>query len=319
MTKSPSITAQAEQFALISESLSALLSQYAAGNPPHALMISGQFGVGKATLAGLLAQALLCEGPDKPCGLCAGCRKAQTGNHPNLLQVRAADKQRSVKVEQARALLDSLATYPFEAGTRVVLLDQIDIFTPQAQNALLKAIEEPDSSTFFLLTCQNEQAVLITIRSRCQQAKVPDWDEEQISRLLTGRGIQPDEASRLAALSQGSPGKAIQIKDDQAFWEAKRLADETLLSVQTMADLPQASAALRDAREKANLMLDYVQGAALQPALNDPVDVTIGNRARALLESIVTARKYQASNLSWQAIADWMLMNIIKENTQCHP
>ena len=318
MTSDALIAWQFRVFAALSAVLPALLKQYADQSAPHALMISGQFGAGKATLAGLLARALLCEAAgQRPCGACLGCRKTQSLSHPNLLQVRAAEKQRSVKVEQARNLIASLASYPFETGPRVVLLELVDTFTVQAQNALLKAVEEPDSATYFLLTCQNEQAVLSTIRSRCRKVRLPDWPDALITQVLIQQGIPGDEAARLTALAQGSPGKALQIKEDASFWAAKQLADETLLAITDLEQLPEASARLRDARDMADIILDYVQGAALRLVRDTALDPDAGLRAQRLLESVLTARKFQASNLSWQAIADWMLLTIIKENTIC--
>jgi DNA polymerase-3 subunit delta' len=318
MTSDALIAWQSGIFASLSTALPVLLKQYADQSAPHALMISGQFGVGKATLSGLLARALLCEAAGhRPCGACPGCRKTQSLSHPNLLQVRAAQKQRSVKVEQARALIASLSSYPFETGPRVVLLELVDTFTVQAQNALLKAVEEPDSATYFLLTCQNEQAVLSTIRSRCRMVRLPDWPDALIAQVLIQQGIARDEATKLTALAQGSPGKALQIKEDASFWSAKQLADETLLAITNLEQLPEASARLRDARDKADVILDYVQGAALRLAQDAAFDPDAGLRAQQLLESVLAARKFQASNLSWQAIADWMLLTIIKENTIC--
>ena len=115
------------------------------------MLVSGPFGVGKEELCRLLAMTLLCESDNRPCTQCAECSKARHENHPNLLVVSTQARQKTVKVEQARQLLNDLSTYPFQSGRRVVLLLLVDTFTIQAQNALLKSIEEPDQNTFFIL------------------------------------------------------------------------------------------------------------------------------------------------------------------------
>lgn len=308
---------QTAVFSKLSAAFPALIEQYAVHKAPHALLLTGQVGVGKATLAVLLSQALLCENAEKPCGECPGCQKARNQSHTNLLVVKAAENQRSVKVEQARTLLANLSTYPFSAGPRAVLLEQVDTFTPQAQNALLKALEEPDSATFFLLTCENLRAVLTTIRSRCQTFYIPPWPVELVSLLLTDQGIPADEAGQLSGFSGGSPGNALQIRNDPAFWSVKTLVDESILVLDHIRQLPAVSRKLRDAKDKADLLLDYVEDAALRQIKRNALQNLPDKRAQSMLEGVLAARRHQASNLSWQAIVDCLLLKILEDNTEC--
>ena len=317
MADRPHSARRAAYFERLSAALPALTSQYAMRQAPHALLVSGPFGVGKASLAAQLAMALLCTGVDRPCHACPDCKKAQARTHPNLLVVAAAEKQRSVKVEQARTLLVSLSTHPFSPGPRVVLLQAVDIFTPQAQNALLKAIEEPDPATFFLLTCQNEQAVLSTIRSRCQTLRLPPWPEALVHELLLSQGLEKEETTRLSTLCMGSPGLALRIRGDAAFWAVKALCEDTLLSLSDYSQLPRASARLREEKDRAALVLDYAEAAAVR-LLSDPGQGQPGqHRARSLLEGVLKARRQQASNLSWLAISDSLLIKILEETVPC--
>jgi DNA polymerase III delta' subunit len=308
---------QTAVFSKLSAVFPALIEQYAVQKAPHALLLTGQVGVGKATLAVLLSQALLCENAEKPCGKCPGCLKARSRSHTNLLVVKAAENQRSVKVEQARALLASLSTYPFSTGPRVVLLEQVDSFTPQAQNALLKALEEPDSATYFLLTCVNLRAVLTTIRSRCQTLYIPPWPDEMVSLLLMDQEIPADEAAQLSGFSGGSPGKALQIRNDPAFWSVKTLADESILALENISQLPSFSRKLRDVKDKADMLLDYLEDAALRQIKRNAQQNKYGKQARSMLEGVLAARRHQASNLSWQAIVDCLLLKILEDNREC--
>ncbi len=313
MAERTALMAQASVFGRLSPAYAALLDQYAAGRAPHALMLSGPFGVGKGTLAGLLAATLLCENAPAPCGECPGCVKAARRTHPNLLSLGLTDRQNTVKVEQARDLKASLATHPFESGRRAVMLEGVEKYTPAAQNALLKTIEEPEPGTFFLLTTAVESAVLPTIRSRCQRAVVNPWPAEEVARLLMGDGLGREEACDLAALSFGSPGKARLIRQDPRFPAARKAADEAIFSLKGSGDLPAASQKLRDMKDSAELLLDYAEGAALRLAGAGQPSPDAAARARKVLGAVLSARQYRASNVSWQAVADRLLMMISEE------
>lgn len=307
------IQQQTAVFSSLSDAITPLIQQYAARTAPHALMLSGQFGVGKSTLAQLLALALLCQDGNRPCGVCASCLKAKNRSHTNLIVLAVDEKQRSVKVEQARALLASLATHPFSPGPRVVLLKDVDAFTPQAQNALLKAIEEPDPATYFLLTCQNERAVLSTIRSRSQMLRMPPWQDALIQEVLAEKGVPAKEANDLAAMAGGSPGKALAIRDDSEFWSLKALVDDTVLNRSGIKGFPAASRRLKDEKDKAELILDYLEGEALRNNRLAAGPDTKYKASQTLLEAVLTARRQQASNLSWQAVIDSLLLTTLEE------
>ncbi len=309
MVEGQLIKSQAAVFEALFQPLAPLMEQYRLHTAPHALMISGPFGVGKATLAALLAQTLLCTGSAKPCETCSGCRQARRGSHANLLQVGALPRQRSVKVDQARALLANLATHPFSPGPRVVMLEKVDTFTPQAQNALLKAIEEPDSATSFLLTCQNEHAVLPTIRSRCRLVRLPAWPVPLVHQALLMQGLPEEEAGALSQRAMGSPGKALAARADSGYQAMKDTLDQLLTINRDLSRFPALSNQLRDLRERSDQALDYLEDAALGLTGQGCQQAML---ARIVLEGVQNARMQQASNLSWQAIADQLLMNILE-------
>lgn len=317
MPESRLMQQQTAVFQGLSDAILPLIQQYAARTAPHALLLTGQFGVGKSTLALHLAQALLCLDDMKPCGTCPGCVRARSFNHANLIVVKTDLKQRSVKVEQARALLSSLSSYPFSPGPRVIILEELDEFTPQAQNALLKAIEEPDKASYFLLTCQNERAVLPTIRSRCQILRLPPWQDRQVAGVLQEKGIPGEEASELAALAGGSPGKAMEIRDNPDFWSVKSLVEEAIFKAGGIKDFPVASRRLKDEKDKADLILDYLEYQAIRDNQLASGKAEQYEHSQKLLEAVLTARRQQASNLSWQAIIDALLLSILEDNTPC--
>jgi len=152
----------------------------ARGELSHAYLITGPDPAQREKLALFLAQALLCEGPEPPCGTCLPCRKAEKGIHPDLLRLERLPKPDSAKekrqyfvVDQVRAMGMDAAVVPNEGRRKVFLLPEADTMNPQAQNALLKLLEEPPAYAAFLLLGANPGAFLETVRSRCVLLRAP--------------------------------------------------------------------------------------------------------------------------------------------------
>lgn len=134
----------------------------------HAFLITGPDPAEREKLALFLAQALLCEGTgDRPCGKCLPCRKVEKGIHPDLLQkVRLPDSQ-VFKVKQVREIVGEAYVVPNEGKRKVFLLPEADTMNTEAQNALLKLLEEPPAYAAFLLLGANPGSFLETVKSRC--------------------------------------------------------------------------------------------------------------------------------------------------------
>jgi len=162
----------------------------ASGRLPHALLLHGPRGVGKLALAERLGQLLLCEGENRPCGKCDGCRWYLAGTHPDLRRVEpealakgvepgeegeegaeSSSKKKKpsldIKIEQVRALADFLNLRSHRGALRVALLHPAEEMNPNAQNALLKGLEEPPAGAVFILVSHRPHRLLPTVRSRC--------------------------------------------------------------------------------------------------------------------------------------------------------
>ena len=142
------------------------------GHISHAYLFSGEKGSGKRDLAELFAKTILCgnrtEGEDtEPCGRCVSCRKAESGNHPDILYVQH-EKPGVISVDEIRTQVVETATVrPYESAYKVYIIEDADLMNPQAQNALLKTLEEPAPYVVILLLTENKEALLPTILSRC--------------------------------------------------------------------------------------------------------------------------------------------------------
>jgi DNA polymerase-3 subunit delta' len=147
-----------------------LRSKLREGRFPHALIFAGPEGVGKRTCALMVAKALNCQeaGPGDFCDTCVQCRKINAGVHADVLKIGLDEDASEIKIAQVRDLLQLLALRPLEGTHKVFMVDPADAMNPAAANALLKGLEEPPEESHFILLTSNPQALLLTIRSRCQ-------------------------------------------------------------------------------------------------------------------------------------------------------
>lgn len=320
-----------DSFCALGEPQRALVQDVRSGRAPHATLITGIAGTGKRTLARLLACALLCRSDgDRPCMQCKDCRRAQAGTHPDLLMPSVREKDRSIKVDDLRAVIQALSYHAAEGGRRVVLLENAQRMTVQAQNALLKSLEEPDGETTFLLTASGETELLPTVRSRCRVVRVQPWAPAEIERELLRRQVDGAQAQTIAALCGGSLGRALDMYENPAFLSQRTLCERTFFSVRSAQDVPPACALLRDKKDDADALLDLLEqqgreyllhsmnaGSAPKPS-KDALCAHAWEQAspRALenvLSAVLLARRQRTCNVSWQAIADKLLYTISEE------
>lgn len=189
-----------------------LLSEIASGKLSHAYLIEGGEGCGKTYFARLAAAAVLCTGDKPPCGKCPSCVKALAGSHPDLFYF-SPDKKASMGVETVRDIKKSLFFMPNDGDRKVYIIDDAQKMTVQAQNALLKFIEEPPASVLFFIVADKKESLLPTVVSRTRIISLAPSDNADIRRFLMSEskksgGEQIDEAINMA---EGSPGKALKL------------------------------------------------------------------------------------------------------------
>jgi len=187
---------------------------------PPAMLFSGPSGVGKKTLALAVGRALLCEArAEDACDACSACRRVARGLHPDVVLVEPDGL--SIKIEQVRDVVREIAGRPFEGRARAFVLDEAHLVTEQAQNALLKSLEEPAPTSHVFLVTASPQALLPTIRSRCQVLRFSPLPQSLLeAHLRDSAGLPPEEARLRAALSGGSLGVALAFESEA--WRALR-------------------------------------------------------------------------------------------------
>ncbi len=196
-----------------------LQKHIAQNNVRHAYLLSGAPGIGRRSLAIRFAQALNCiqpPAPGQPCGECRLCRQIARMQQADLTVTQSLDDARSIKVEQIRELQPSLSLAPYEARYRVALLLNFQEATPNAQNALLKTLEEAPPKVILLLTADAVENLLPTIVSRCEILRLRPLSTESCTAALQKHWQIPAEmANELAHLTAGKIGQAVKYYQDQ--------------------------------------------------------------------------------------------------------
>lgn len=202
---------------------------------PHAILLHGRAGIGKAAFARSLVQALLCEKPSSSataCGQCAACHWLEAGTHPDFRQIepeslaesateeQGGDKKASqqITIEQIRALPDFIGISSHRGGPKVVLIHPAEALNINAANALLKSLEEPPARTYFLLVSHRPHALLPTIKSRCQHIALQGPTPEAAAAWLKAQGTANPE---LALAQTGNSPLTAQQLDNEEYWRLR--------------------------------------------------------------------------------------------------
>jgi DNA polymerase-3 subunit delta' len=272
---------------------------------PPASIFAGPSGVGKRATAIAVAQALNCleARQGDACGTCAACSRIARGVHPDVLIVEPGDSG-NIKIEPIREAVDRTAFKPFEGRRRAVIVDEADAMVPQAQNALLKTLEEPPPSSIFMLITARPDSLLATVRSRCIRLwfaadGATDVDEEAravAERVLTLAAGRDDVQTRLSAakdlLSNTGKGGASDREQLSGYLRAMAslLRDAEILA--TGADA--AAIANRDA----------------QPALERLAAAYKGERGARAFAAVDQGLVALDRNAGVKIVADWVALQL---------
>ena len=208
---------------------------------PPSLIFAGPSGIGKRLTALATAQALNCTSPIRAshagngvsrtvsfdaCGTCAACTRIARGVHADVIVVEPGDNG-SIKTEQVRDVIERSAYRPFEGRRRAVIIDDADALVVPAQNALLKTLEEPPSSSVFMLVTARADAMLATVQSRCPRLRFRPLSPDDIAAALERRGQREDEARAIAVSADGSLGRALEMSASDLV-ESRTVAHQVL-------------------------------------------------------------------------------------------
>src|SRR5262245_4208085 len=210
------------------------------GTLPPSLIFAGPDGVGKKQAAVALAQLMNCLEPGKfngldACGACASCKRIARGVHADVLMIEPGDTG-AIKIDQVRDAIERSAYRPFEGRRRVVIVNDAEALNVEAQNALLKTLEEPPAASTFILVTSRPDLLLPTVLSRCQRLRFGRLSPADVAAvLMRSHDYEPGDAHASASVSDGSIGAALE-GGSEGFVDARDAAMQLLQTVSTSTD-----------------------------------------------------------------------------------
>lgn len=302
----------------------------------HAYILNGQRGSGKKMLAKLFAMTLQCEsGQPEPCGECRSCIQANNGNQPDIITVKH-EKPASISVDDVRTQINGdIMIKPYSSPYKIYIVPEADLMTVQAQNAILKTIEEPPEYAVILLLTENADSLLPTIRSRCVMLKLRNIKDKLVKKYLMEQMQVPDyQADLCAAFAQGNIGRAIMLAKSEHFNEIKEDAIQLMKYIDEM-ELSEIVAAIKEINKYKLEVTDYLdimtiwyRDVLLYKATKDVGGLVFGDQLKfikqkaskssyegleTILESIEKAKVRIKANVNFDLLMELLLLTI-KEN-----
>lgn len=299
----------------------------------HAYIINGEKSSGKFLLANAFATAVQCETKSgKPCMQCKSCKMAMTNNHPDIIKV-THEKPNLISIDEIRSqLVNDMYIKPYCSDKKIYIIDEAEKMNVQAQNALLKTLEEPPSYAVILLITNNITAFLDTIVSRCVTLNMRPVETAKIRRLLIDDMELPDyRAATYAAFARGNVGKAINIAMNEDFLNMKTMVTGLLRSIDEMGiqkimEYVSKFAEIEDDYEEIlNLFMMWYRDIALYKATRNVKSIVFQEELDAvkktayiltfesiekILKEIEEARMKIKSNVSFELVFEILLVEI---------
>ena len=301
----------------------------------QAYTFTGEDGSGKRMLAEIFAKTLLCEAHgEEPCNKCKSCLQVEGGNQPDLIYV--THEKASIGVDEIRIQLNNdILIKPYSSPYKIYIIDEAEKMTEQAQNALLKTIEEPPAYAIILLLTTSLGKLLPTIQSRCVNLELRVVPEKDIKEFLMEKKQIPDYLAEIsAAFSRGNVGRAIKYASSEDFIQSKdaivhvlRHIDEMEL-YEIMDALKEFSVHKLEIEDYIDLMLLWYRDVLIFKATNDPNRLLYKSEVRyitkqatksdyegieAVIEAMDKAKIRLRANVNFEVAIELMLLSI-KEN-----
>ena len=302
----------------------------------HAYILNGERGSGKKMLAQLFAMTLQCEsGKTDPCGECKSCMQAKNANQPDIITVRH-EKPATISVDDIREQLNGdIMIKPYSSPYKVYIIPEADIMSVQAQNALLKTLEEPPEYAVIFLLTENADSLLPTIRSRCVMLKLRNIKDKLVKKYLMEQLQIPDYQAKIcAAFAQGNIGRAIMLAKSEHFNELKEEAIQLLKYLDEM-ELHEIVSAIKQINKYKLEVTDYLdifsiwyRDVLLYKATKDVERLVFGDQLKVIkekaakssyegietvLEAIEKAKVRLRANVNFDIVMELLLLTI-KEN-----
>ena len=269
----------------------------------HSYLMIGISGIGKKMIATEFAKGILCLSENKSCNYCKSCIEFDGNNNPDFLCIEPEGS--SIKIGQIRELQKRIQEKPIISEKKVYIIDQADLMTKEAQNCLLKTLEEPPEFATIILVGTNENVFLTTIKSRCMILHFNPIEDMYIKNYLDEKYQIKNISQNMFDIFQGSIGKAILLKDNQEKYIKlekiiEQLEQTDLIDVINKADI------LYKSKEEIFEMLDYINIILLKKAKNNYVYTKC-------IKIVENTKKRLQQNSNYDMCIDNMVFNIWEE------
>lgn len=274
------------------------------GRVAHCYLFVGEDGIGKRMVATEFAKKLLCETPDgpeaRPCGTCPACVAVDRGSHPDLKYI-LHEKPATIGVDDVREQLNGdIVIRPYRADRKIYIIDEAELLNVQAQNAILKTIEEPPSYAVILLLSNNRDIFLETIRSRSVLVEFQPLRREEVARYVEAHFPPTKERAFALDHCRGNIGRALHLMEDENAREFVAVVQAILeklpkLSVtERIKALEELSQDREDVKEVLELFLSWYRDVAVFKATGDAKQVQSGNQDITKIEQAAQAYSFAA-------------------------
>lgn len=274
------------------------------GKVSHAYILNGEKGAGKKTLAEVVAKSLQCEGGEAdPCNTCRSCLQAESGNQPDIIWVQH-EKPNVISVDEIREqIVNEVGLKPYSSKYKIFIVPDAQLMNSQAQNALLKTLEEPPEYAIIMLLTNNVNKFLPTILSRCIVLNFkPVEPLDMMEYLVKQIGVDQDMAKFCANFAQGNLGKAVRLAISPEYQEIKEDAVRLLRKIDEMAVDEVMEAVKRMGKYKLDVT-DYIDIMAMW--FRDILMLKISNSPNKMIfKDEFSVMRRQASRVSYEGIEE---------------
>lgn len=269
----------------------------------HSYLMIGTEGIGKRLLATEFAKAILCLSENKICNNCKSCIEFDSNNNPDFLCLEPEGN--SIKIEQIRELQKRIQEKPIISTKKVYIINDAELMTTEAQNCLLKTLEEPPEFATIILIGSNENAFLTTIKSRCMILHFNQIEDVLLKKYLKENYQIKDITKNMLDLFQGSIGKAISLKDKQEqYYCLEEIIDK--LNKNDLIDILKLAEILYKSKEDIFEILDYMNIILLKMAKQNYLYTNC-------IQIVENTKKRLKQNANYDMCIDNMLFNMWEE------
>lgn len=281
-----------------------LTNSIRSNNLVHSYLFVGTDGIGKSLFAKEFAKMILCLEDNKACNTCSSCIKFESNNHPDFIFVDSEDGK-SIKIGQIRLLQENISEKPIVSSKKVYIINNSDLMTVEAQNCLLKTLEEPPEYAIIILLLSNESKLLNTIKSRCTKIAFQNLSDEELLEYARRNNIYANP--NLLSTCNGSISKLISLKDEIELYKSlDTLAND--FSTKDIIDLWNEADVLYQSKEKIVDLLDYFNIIFLKKLRTSKEEKYINS-----IKIVETTKKRLSSNANYDMCIDNLLLKIWEE------